>query len=157
MNKLNATSIIDNKFWVIENEKGERIGTVAKKFDQIHYTVDDKTEVFPSIQEMITRKGISVSRKMRKVNHTVNEVYGFPTDEAPYNELWNVQNKLPMFTKNEKSSSYFCAGYYLVKIDKDWEPVLSPKLITIQRYEFRGPFKTKNEQEAQLRKLNETA
>ena len=85
------------------------------------------------------------------------DVYGYPTNHTAYNQIWNVQHKLPLYTKTAKSSSYHCAGYYIIKFDKIWCKSSSPKLITLQRYQFLGPFKNKIDQAATLRKCLEEA
>ena len=86
-----------------------------------------------------------------QVSHTeVREVYGFPTSCYPYNPMFNVQKKLPLFTKSGASKSLYCAGYYTIKFDKGWVKSFCPKLITIERYEYRGPFKTELEMKQAL-------
>ena len=157
---LKAKNIVENRFWIIENEKGERIGNIAQTTSGVRCTVDDAVEVFPNMSEMAEKKNISIVRRTREFkNRTTNgDVYGFPTSHVPHNTLWNVKLKLPLYTKNDKSSSYFCAGYYVVKYDKTWVAEFCPKLITLQRYEYFGPFKSKIEQGERLRNINnETA
>ena len=53
-----------------------------------------------------------------------------------------LSRRLPLFTKSEKSKSLYCAGYYIIHFDKGWVKSFCPKLITVERYETRGPFKT---------------
>ena len=62
---------------------------------------------------------------------------------------------IELYTKTENSQSFFCAGYYVVH----WEdgsnsPSYCPKLITLSRYEFDGPFKTRIEMQETLRRAN---
>jgi hypothetical protein len=156
---LKAKAIIDNRFWVLENDAGERIGTIAQKKDIVSYRVGEITEDFPSFADMAQQKNITVAKKTsakRKVINT-NEVYGYPTNHTAHNEIWNVQLKLPLYTKTAKSSSYHCAGYYIIKFDRTWCKSFTPKLITLQRYPFQGPYKNKADQTASLRKVLETA
>jgi len=77
-------------------------------------------------------------------------VYGFPTSVNPYNTMYDVKRKLPLFTKSEKSKSAYCAGYYIIRFDKGWVKSFCPKLITVERYETRGPFKTELEMRQEL-------
>jgi hypothetical protein len=74
-----------------------------------------------------------------------HEVYGWPSGFKPFNKLYDVTRRLPIFTKGVKSKSYFCAGYYIVKFNSTWTRAFCPKLITLQRYEFAGPFHTKEQ------------
>jgi len=156
---LKAKNIVENRFWIIENDKGERIGNIAQTTSGVRCTVDDNVEVFPDMQEMMAKKNIVIARKNRENKLMVdNEVYGYPTNHNSHNQIWNVKLKLPLYTKNNKSSSYFCAGYYVVKYDKIWVAEYCPKLITLQRYPYHGPYKTKIEQSERLRNVsNETA
>lgn len=68
--------------------------------------------------------------------------------------MYDVKRKLPLFTKSEKSKSAYCAGYYIIKFDKGWVKSLCPKLITVERYEFKGPFKNELEMRQELSRAN---
>jgi hypothetical protein len=59
--------------------------------------------------------------------------------------VWDVQRKLPIYSKTPKSKSLFCAGYYLIELNGSWEENFCPKNITVARYQYIGPFKTKEE------------
>jgi len=75
----------------------------------------------------------------------VNECHGYPTKWAPHNSMYDVQRRLPLFTKSDQSKSLFCAGHYVIKFPKNWVRSFCPKLITIERYPYQGPFKTEEE------------
>jgi hypothetical protein len=81
-------------------------------------------------------------------------VHGFPTSVIPYNTMYDVKRKLPLFTKSDKSKSAYCAGYYIIHFEKGWVKSFCPKLITIERYEFQGPFKTDLEMRQELSRAN---
>lgn len=156
---LKAKSIVDNRFWVIENDAGERIGTIAQNKNAVSYRVGETSEDFPDFAEMAKKKNIEIVRKSRLDNakKSTDSVYGYPTNHTPHNQIWNVQMKLPLYTKTAKSSSYHCAGYYIIKFDRTWCKSFTPKLITLQRYKHAGPFKDKEELNQALRKAIETA
>ena len=102
---------------------------------EIQYHPDQK-----NIKENTNR--INVTQVIEDKEVPVKEVYNFPTSCSPYNSLYDVKNKLPLFTKSNKSKSLYCAGYYIIHFDKGWVKSFCPKLITIERYNFKGPFKT---------------
>ena len=64
--------------------------------------------------------------------------------------MYDIKRKLPLFTKSEKSKSLYCAGYYIVRFEKGWVKSFCPKLITVERYETRGPFKTEFDMKSEL-------
>ena len=68
--------------------------------------------------------------------------------------MYDVRQKLPLFTKSNTSKSLFCAGYYLIKFNKLWLKSMCPKLITLERYEYQGPFKTEAEMKQALTVAN---
>ena len=68
--------------------------------------------------------------------------------------MFDIRRKLPLFTKSSDSKSLYCAGYYVIKFDKGWVKSFCPKLITLQRYEYKGPFKTESEMKAALNQVN---
>ena len=78
-------------------------------------------------------------------NAEPNEVHGYATSAAPHNSMFDVKRKLPLFTKSSDSKSLYCAGYYVIRFDKGWVKSFCPKAITLQRYEYQGPFKTEIE------------
>jgi hypothetical protein len=157
---LKAKQIVENKFWILENETGIRVGTVAVRGDKVTATIENKpVETFDSFDQLIGKHDVAFVKRIRdhKIKEVENQVYDFPTNTEPFNALWNVQLKIPMYTKTDKSNSYHCAGYYIVGFGTGWVKSFCPKLITLQRYGYKGPFKTKVEMQEQLRLANESA
>jgi hypothetical protein len=64
--------------------------------------------------------------------------------------MYDIQKRLPLFTKSGDSKSLYCAGYYVIRFDKGWVKSFCPKLITLQRYQYEGPFKTEVEMRQRL-------
>ena len=103
--------------------------------------------------QMVEKKIIKTA-KPKKEKKAVYDVYGYPTGNQPHNEVLDVQRYLPIYTKGAKSKSFFCAGYYIVKFNGAWTKAFCPKLITLQRYSFCGPYHTKEQMQEQLRNVN---
>ena len=81
-------------------------------------------------------------------------VHDMPTSCIPFNPIYDVKRKLPMFSKSNKSKSLYCAGYFIIRFEKGWVKSFCPKLITIERYESKGPFKTEIEMRTELSRAN---
>jgi hypothetical protein len=143
---IKAKPIVDGKFWIVE-ENGEKIGVLHKK--ENNKFMSKGTEKYFSKKDELTKlfgKEFFETKIKSTVSTTsIKEVYGFPSSSTPYNVLFNIQKKLPLFTKSKSSKSLYCAGYYTIKFEKGWVKSFCPKLITIERYEYRGPFKTELE------------
>ena len=139
-----AKPIVKNKFWIVESQ-GAKLGNIMTIDESggVAYVHGEQREVFPNIKLLSKKYNIEFvkAEKHRKSEET-HEVYGFPCSGRPQNELYDVQRKLPIYTKSNKSKSYFCAGYYAVKLNQTWVRQYCPKLIMLNRYEYCGPFST---------------
>jgi len=151
-----AKPIVKNKFWIVEDH-GEKIATI-QAIDEggFAYVHDDQRELFPTIKLLTKKYNIEFvkAEKAKKPKLEVYDVYGYPTQHQPHNEVLDVQRYLPIFTKTAKSKSYFCAGYYIIKFSSTWVRAFCPKLITLNRYEYQGPFKSQDRMLEAMREAN---
>lgn len=145
MNKmtLEAKPVIKNKFWIVE-ESGQKVATIQAAPDGVVLVKDSAREKFSNIKLLSARYNIHVgkSAKPAKTPTKTHDIYGFPTSTKPHNELYDVRRRLPFYTKSAKSKSFYCAGYYAVKLNGQWTSQFCPKSITVSRYRYQGPFKT---------------
>jgi hypothetical protein len=151
-----AKPVIKNKYWIVESE-GTKIATIqAIEEGGFAYVHDNTRERFPSIKLLSKQYNIEFvkAEKPKKDRSAAHEVYGYPAGNQPHNEVFDVQRKLPIYTKTAKSKSYFCAGHYIIKFSNTWVRATCPKLITLNRYEYQGPFHTTEEMTAALKKAN---
>lgn len=148
MSELHAKPIIENKFWIIE-EDGEKVATLRKDEEDRFVMSNELGVKIYNTKESLTRqfgKDFFIAKIVREANDALpNEVHGFSTSVPPHNSMYDIQKKLPLFTKSGDSKSLYCAGYYVIRFDKGWVKSFCPKLITLQRYEYQGPFKTELE------------
>jgi hypothetical protein len=155
-NKIKAKEILKDKFWIIE-EEGIRIGTLSINEDKYMFSGPEGTKYFDSERALKKTfgKDILITQVHAKAEPVIDKsVYGYPTSCIPYNSMYDVKHKLPLFTKSDKSKSLYCAGYYIVHFDKGWVKSFCPKMITVDRYESQGPFKTELEMRQALSKAN---
>jgi hypothetical protein len=147
MQELLAKQLVPNKFWIVQNY-GKKVGTLQKnkdgfilvtQRDKIHFENVDK------VYDAFGKDFFEATSSEKIKNAKVLEVHGFPTSTPAYNPLFDVQNNLPLYSKSKKSKSLYCAGYYTIKFAKGWVKSFCPKLITLQRYEYKGPFTTELE------------
>jgi len=162
---INAKTLVKDRFWIME-ENGEKLGTLQKQDNNgwIFLSKRDKREEFPTEKSLYDRFGSKIFENDLKntVDETINdneekiewEVHGYSVNQEPYNPVYDVQKKLPVYTKAPKSKSQFCAGYYIIQFPKGWRKAYCPKLITLQRYSYKGPIKTKIEMQQILNEAN---
>jgi hypothetical protein len=153
MNQPIAKPVIKNKFWVVEN-RGQKIATIQAREDGgFVYVHDEQREFFPSVKVLKQKYNIKFGLLEKNKKENLKTVYGYPVTGKTYNEVWDVQRKLPIYSKTAQSKSLFCAGYYLIKLNHCWSEQYCPKNITLSRYEFKGPFKSKEEMKKHYAKI----
>lgn len=155
MTELIAKPVLKNKYWIVESE-GTKIATIqAVEEGGFVYVQDANRQKYPTIKLLSKEHNIVFdSESTKKSSAAEHMVYGYPVKQKPWNALWDVKHQFPIFTKTSKSKSYYCAGYYIIKFNTGWVKGICPKFITLNRYEYQGPFKTKEEMQEQLRIAN---
>jgi len=169
MTDVKAKEILKNKFWIIEDANhGKKIGTLSKD-ENNHYmyccTSQPRRQRNGSITEYYNclkdlKQGIGgeilwQAASISDANKTVDkEIYNLPTSTIPYNAVYDLKRKFALFTKSKKSKSLYCAGYFIIHFDKGWVKSFCPKLVTLEKYEHKGPFKDELEMRQELSRAN---
>ena len=150
---LEALPVIDGKFWIVERQ-GKKVATIQTTDDGVVWVDGARREKFATIRMLKDRHKVEfLGERERELNDPM-QVHGYPTDVMPHNALYDVTRHLPIYTQEENSKSYYCAGHYLVLVGHAWVRHFCPKLITLQRYQFQGPFRTEEEQSQRMRETN---
>ena len=154
---VRAKTLIKDKFWIVE-QNGMKLGTLQKQDNNgwIFLSKQDKRQVFHTQESLFQKFGFHIFDKTPEINtqdeiQTDNfDVHGFPCSQHRFNPMFDVKNQLPVYTKTPKSKSQFCAGYYIICFEKGWRKAYCPKMITLSRYKYKGPMKTKLEMQQVL-------
>ena len=152
-----AKPVLEDKFWIMEQE-GVRVGTLSKNDEGFVVQSKGKIDIFKNENQLKKTfgKNFLIANIKNVDGEKTKDVHGYPTRTIPYNSMFDIQRKLPLFTKSEKSKSVYCAGYYLVKFNVNWLKSYCPKLITIERNKYMGPYKTELEMKMALSNVNRT-
>lgn len=158
MSDIIAKPVIKNKFWIVES-KGAKIATIQAINEGnggVAFVFENKRELFPSIKLLSKKYNIEFVKveKVKPPAETLYTIHGFPAPHKPHNVLFDLHKQLPIFTKTNKSKSFFCAGYYIIKFNHSWARAYCPKLITLNRYDYKGPYASQTEMMEQLRVAN---
>lgn len=159
-NKFFAKPILENRFWILESD-GEKVGTICRQEDRRYmYSCPDGTRIFDNQQQLQKNFsgewmwGSTVSAPKEEKENEDNSVYDYPSKFKPYNMVFDVKRKLPLFNKSKKSKSLYCAGYNIIQFEKGWVRSYCPKLLTLDSYAFKGPFRTSLEMKTELSNAN---
>jgi hypothetical protein len=140
-----AKPVVKDKFWILK-QNNDKVGNIEAGTDGYTVRVNDTVTRVKSISSIrhnpdFAFEALPVTKKAT----AENSVHNYDTGSRAYNGMWDVKRRLPLFTKSRKSKSWYAAGWYIVKQRRDWETVQNPKLITLQRYSYQGPYHTKEQ------------
>jgi hypothetical protein len=140
---LIAKPVIDRKYWILQ-ENNQKVGNVEACDGGYQVRLNNQVAQFKTIKMVEQRVQVHFEPPLKtKEKPITNLVHGYPVAGRVYNPMWDVPKKLPVYTKTNKSKSWFAAGWYQVKKGRNWTVVQGPKLILLQRYPYAGPFYTK--------------
>jgi len=140
-----AKPVVDKQFWILQ-DGNEKVGNVEACAGGYQVKLNNTIQQYKSIKMVTQRHDIVFASVEKTVKSTaVSDVHGYPTVGKIHNPMWDVKHKLPVYTKTNNSKSWFAAGWYEVKRGRSWKVVQDPKLITLQRYKYQGPFHSKEE------------
>lgn len=152
-----AKVLVPNKSWLLEND-GQKFASLSKEKKGYIILFKGHEYKFQTLKEIKERFGITIDEqaiKQEKQSKTLtSDIYGFPVNGRAFGPLWNVRKRLPIYAKSSKSKSLYCAGYYVIRFRKGWVKSFCPKLITLERYPFKGPFKTEQEMRSMLNSVS---
>jgi len=141
-----AKPVVDKQFWILQ-DGNEKVGNVeAAQGGGFNVKINDTIQQYKTIK-MVTQLHNIVFEQIEKPKKKSigNEVHGYEARGKVCNPVWDVKHRLPLFTRDNKSKSWYAAGWYQVQRGRSWKIVQDPKLITLQRYKYHGPFRTKEE------------
>ena len=154
---IKTKQLLPDRFWIIEHN-GSRIGTIQRHdSNQFIITGTDSSVATLTLNEVTEKFDLFSDAVADTVEvEAPKECYDYPTKHIPYNAVYDVQHKLPLYSKSPNSKNMYAAGYYCVKFSKGWVKGFCPKLSTILENEYEGPFKTVIEQRKVFSDVNKS-
>jgi hypothetical protein len=141
---LIAKPVVDKEYWIIK-QNDQKVGNIQAVNDGYQITINNKIASYKTIPMLRNRENIEFEPAEKTSKQSDRQVHGYETSCRVFNPIWDVKHRLPLFTKEEKSKSWYAAGWYLVKQHRNWKPIHNPKLIVLERYAYQGPFYTREE------------
>lgn len=144
MNELIAKPIVKDQYWVITDGE-KKVGNVLANPSGFELILNGNTKQFTTTEDI--RKKTKIRFEPLKSNKKKAELPypQYPTSPKTYNSILDVRRKLHLFTKTNKSKCYHVAGWFVIDQNGHKKVEFCPKYIFIQRYDYKGPFKTEEE------------
>lgn len=148
---------ITTNSWLVISDTDERVGLLTAIENRYTLMVRDVKQKFSSKEEVnkFFKEDVFSNIVTTEITTEIKTdcfIKGYPVDWATPHEVFIAGNKLPLYSKKESSEVYFSAGYYCLDFPKMWMPAFSPKLTTLQTYNYLGPFTTEGEMKLMLNK-----
>jgi hypothetical protein len=138
---IEAKPVVDKKYWILKKDNC-KIGALEAEPDGYTLRILDQVGKFKTIPMVRKKISIEFAPAEKITRPAPDQVHGYDTGCRAFNPIWDVKHRLPLFTKERKSKSWYAAGYYAVKQHRAWKIVRNPKMIVLERYQYQGPFHT---------------
>ena len=140
-----AKPIIPNQFWILKQDD-KKVGNIEIGPGGFAVKIGDQVQSYKTINTIMQKVKINFETVAPVVSSAeIRSVHGFPTDGHAHNAIFDVKHQVPLWTREPRSKSWYSAGWYKVKQGRNWTVEFCPKLITLQRYPYRGPFHTEEQ------------
>ena len=134
---IQAKTVVNNKFWILQNQ-GRKVGELNLEQEGYRVKTVRGTQLFKDIKSLdIEFDNINIQTTSTQ---STTDVEGYPAAGRVHNHVWDVQKKLPLYTKDPDSKSQFAAGWYNITMKGKTKKVFCPKLIILERNEYEGPY-----------------
>ena len=140
-----AKPVVPNQFWILK-DGDHKVGNIEAGPNGFSVKIGNQIQSYKTIGTIKQKVAISFeSINNTKIISSDKTVHGYPTIGETHNAIFDVKHQVPLWTKEPRSKSWYAAGWYKVKQGRSWTTELCPKLITLQRYPYRGPFYTEEQ------------
>lgn len=145
---LVAKPVIEKQFWILQ-EDDRKIGNVEACPGGYQVKINNQVAQFKTIRMVEKHANVKFLNipNIKKPRTKVNMVHGFEAAGRVFNPMWDIKMKAPVYTRTNKSKSWYAAGWYWVRRGRHWSIMQDPKLIVLQRYPYQGPYHTQEQAE----------
>ena len=140
-----AKPVVPNQFWILKDGEN-KIGNIEAADDGFSVKIGDHTQRYKNINVIKQKIAIAFEPVVKRpATVSANSAHGFPTIGRAFNAVYDVKHQVPLWTRESKSKSWYAAGWFQIKQGRSWTTEFCPKLITLQRYAYRGTFYTEEQ------------
>ena len=141
---IEAKPVIPDRYWILK-QNDRKVGQIEATDSGVTVKIQNQVAGYKTIRMASRDANIEFTKLTSATKSVTNQVHGYEVSGRVYNPVWDVKHRLPLFTRDTKSKSWYAAGWYMVRQHRAWKAVQHPKLITLQRYQYQGPFHSKEQ------------
>jgi hypothetical protein len=142
---IQAKTVIPDQYWILRDQD-RKIGNIEADTGGYVVSVNGNKVRFHNLASLREQMPVEFDTKETVVvSDDLMSVHGFPTTGPVYNAIFDVRHQIPLWTEDPRSRSWRAAGWYRVRQHRNWRVMQCPKLIILDRYQYQGPFQTREE------------
>jgi hypothetical protein len=142
---LIAKPVVNNEFWIVTDGK-EKVGNIMASGTEFEVRLHGEKTHFKTTKSIQKLANIEFQKSRPSATREKHLPFAaYPTCSTAYNSILDIKRRLHLYTTSEKSKCYHAAGWFAVQQGAEYETIFCPKYIFIQRYSYKGPFKTETE------------
>lgn len=142
---IKAKPVIPDQYWILRDQD-HKIGNIEIDSGEYVVSINGHRSRYKNLSVLSDSIRIDFeSAQPRESTDPQFDVHGYPTMGPAYNSVFDVKHQLPLWTTEPRSRSWLAAGWYRVRQHRNWQIMQCPKLIILQRYNFEGPFHSREE------------
>ncbi len=146
--------------WLVQGPDNKNVGLLSEFADKLTFVIHNEGDTeqpsnkvrFENREDVMNALGNDIFDTKIVVVETAKEhfVNSYPVEFHNPHEITKEGCDLPLYSKTLKGGIAHCAGYYVIHFNKG--PIYSycPKLETLEKYTYDGPFKTEMEMKVVL-------
>jgi hypothetical protein len=138
--------LVKDKFWIVE-ASSNKIGTI-RKHGNLYEFFDQRDK---STTTLDTLDGFKTAERNIEGKAESQSLNGYPTNSSVVIPV--EHETLPLFRKTDNGKVVYAAGYYILRYHgMGWQHAYCPKVETVDKYEYQGPYFTEWDMNLQLKK-----
>lgn len=144
---------LTDKSWFLYTENLEKIGIISNQETGYYILASSINEKFNTWDDLLNFFNIKEFDIIDDKNEKIGIFYinGYPTDmEYPLIKDNHAEYKIIQYSKTENSEILYSPGYFCLHFPKQAMPAFCPKISTLEKYNFSGPYKSKEEMNIEL-------
>jgi hypothetical protein len=146
---LIAKPVVKDQYWIVTDGEG-KVGNVLAEGSGYEVKLNGNKSFFKSTKTIQKQVNIEFQPVQPQPKFKEIPFKDYPTTKKVHNSMLDIKRKLHLFTKTPKSKCYHAAGWFNVVTEGKKKAIFCPKYIIIQRYQFTGPYKSKEEAQSML-------
>lgn len=142
---IKAKTVVPDRYWILRDDQ-KKIGNIESDGTGYTVSINGASAKYTTLSMIQQRVPIDFELlEQAAVADTQCEVHGYSTTAPAHNAIFDVKHQLPLWTLEPCSRSWYAAGWYQVRLQRNWKIIHCPKLIMLQRYDYQGPYHSRDQ------------